>query len=164
MAAYRHGRVRAGVVKAAVVVAAAAGVVACSAIGSQTNAYATLAEARQAGAIDRGWIPEGLPSGAHDLREVHVPGTAERWGLFEFPPDQGDSLRALVDSAELPLGSLECRPPKRIEWWPPALRGRLDPEKLGVTGLRAYRARSADLVYAVNWKQGRAYYWAVPRE
>ena len=48
--------------------------------------------------------------------------------------------------------------PGRIEWWPVILRGTLDAERIQATGLRAYRARSGGLVFAVNWKQGRAYY------
>ncbi|HEX9092926.1 MAG TPA: hypothetical protein VF902_03000, partial [Coriobacteriia bacterium] len=49
-----------------------------------TGTYATLAEARQAGAIERGWIPAFVPAGAHDLREAHDLDTSRRWGLFNF--------------------------------------------------------------------------------
>ena len=72
------------------------GAIACSGIKSQTNSFATLAEARQAGAIANGWIPEGLPAGAHDMREGHVPGTPQRWGLFEYPHAEEAALACAV--------------------------------------------------------------------
>jgi hypothetical protein len=147
-------------------VAAAAAILlagaACSGLNSQTNAFATLAEARQAGALERGWIPQGLPPGSHDLREAHVPGTPQRWGIVNFPPAEGASLRALLDADETSMDGLRCGMPARIEWWPVALRGSLNGSRLASTGLRGYRAKSGDLFFAVNWDQGRAYYWALP--
>jgi hypothetical protein len=133
---------------------------ACAGLNSQTNAFATLAEARQAGAIANGWIPEGLPPGSHDLREAHVPGTPQRWGIVNFPPSESDALRALFQPQEMSLQGQRCDMPRRIEWWPVMLRGDLDGDRLAATGIRAYRAKSGDLVFAVNWNQGRAYYWA----
>ena len=143
--------------------AGAALVAACSGINSQTNSFATLAEARQAGAMRDGWLPEGLPPGSHDIREAHVPGTPQRWGIVNFPPAEADTLRALLQPDELPLTGQRVDAPARIEWWPIALRGQLDGERLGITGIRAYRAKRGDLILAVNWKQGRAYYWAPPQ-
>ncbi len=131
----------------------------CSGINSQTHAYATLAQARQAGAITSGWLPDGLPAGSSDIRTAHVPGTSERWGVVNFPPSEGDTLRTVLDAEELTLTGLNCRAPGRIEWWPTALRGRLDGDRLAATGIRGYRARQGDLIVAVNWAQGRAYYW-----
>ena len=132
----------------------------CSGINSQTNSFATLAEARQAGAVAKGWIPEGLPPGSHDLREAHVPGTADRWGIVNFPDTEAGALRALLQADEIPLAGQRCEIPARIEWWPVALRGQLDAERLAATGLRAYRTKDGALIFAVNWKQGRGYYWS----
>ena len=144
------------------VVAGAALVVACSGIKSQTNSFATLAEARQAGAISSGWIPDGLPAGAHDIREGHVPGTRQRWGLFEYPRAEEAVLRELLRPDEVRSDSGRCEVPARIAWWPLMLRGQVEPDRLAATGLRVYRAQQGDLLYAVNWNQGRAYYWAPP--
>jgi hypothetical protein len=141
-------------------VAGAAFVIACSGIKAQTNSFATLAEARLAGAIDSGWIPDGLPSGAHDIREGHVPGTRQRWGLFEYPHAEETALRELLQPEEVRGDSGRCEVPARIEWWPLMLRGQVDTDRLATTGLRVYRAKQGDLLYAVNWNQGRAYYWA----
>jgi hypothetical protein len=134
----------------------------CSGINSQTNSFATLEEARQAGAIARGWLPDGLPPGSHDIREAHVPGRAERWGIVNFPAAEADALRAIIEPREVPLAGLHCDAPARIEWWPLALRGDLDGERLSITHLQAYRGRDGRLIFAINWNQGRAYYWTPP--
>ncbi|HSC26285.1 MAG TPA: hypothetical protein VLD67_03370 [Vicinamibacterales bacterium] len=139
--------------------AAALSCAACRDLEVVTAVYATLNEARAAGAIERGWIPEGLPQGTHDIREAHDLDSNRRWGLFSFPHDQDGALRALLEPGELSFDALACDIPARIEWWPVLLRGRLDDERIRATGLEAYRAASGDLVFAVNWKQGRAYYW-----
>jgi hypothetical protein len=138
---------------------AVAGVAACSGINAQTNSFATLGEARQSGAVSQGWIPEGLPAGAHDIREGHVPGTRQRWGLFEYPKSEEGSLRALLQPEEIALDRERCEVPGRIEWWPLMLRGALDRERLAATGIRVYRAKEGNLLVAVNWSQGRAYFW-----
>ena len=131
----------------------------CSNTGVITEAYATLAEAQAAGAVDRGWLPRGLPPGARELRVAHDENSPRRWGLYDFPPDQGDALRPLL-GAEISFDGLSCNPPRRIEWWPVLLRTELDGERLKATGLRAYAARDGDLIHAVNWAQGRGYYWS----
>ena len=131
---------------------------ACSGVNSQTNSYATLAEAQQAGAIAHGWIPTGLPATAHDLREGHVPGSNARWGIFEYPAADEKTVQALLEPSELAVNGQECRVPSRIEWWPLMLRGPLDADRLSTTGVRVYRGRTGDLLFAINWRQGRAYY------
>jgi hypothetical protein len=143
-------------VAALIIVAAAA----CSGIKSQTNSFATLVEARQAGAITNGWIPDGLPPGSHDIREGHVPGTSERWGLFEYPHAEEAALRGLLQPDEIAADGQRCDVPPRIEWWPLILRGQLDGTRLAATGVRVYRAKQDELLFAVNWAQGRAYYWS----
>ena len=62
---------------------------------------------------------------------------------------------------ETPLADVSCDIPRRIEWWPVLLRGTLDADTIRTTGLRAHRDRKGELLFLVNWDQGRAYYWAV---
>ena len=137
--------------------------VACSGVNSQTNAFATLAEARQAGAIAQGWIPDGLPSSSHDIREAHLPGTRQRWGIINFSQAEADSLRALLNADEISLDGQRADAPGRIEWWPIVLRGDLQGDRIAATGIRGYRSKDGQLLFAVNWNQGRAYYWAAER-
>jgi hypothetical protein len=144
------------------VVAALIAAAACSGIDAQTNSFATLAEAAEAGAIAKGWMPAGLPPGTRDIRQGHVPGTPQRWGVIEFPLSDTAALRALLEAEELPLDGQRCEIPGRVEWWPVILRGTLVGERIAATQLRAYRAREGNLIFAVNWNQGRAYFWTPP--
>jgi hypothetical protein len=127
-----------------------------------TGSYATLDEARAAGAIAPGRMPDQLPSGSRDLREARDLDTQRRWGLFNFPPNQRDQLLSELDPLEISLTGQTCDVPGRIEWWPLLLRGSLDDERIRTTGIRAYKSKSGDLIFAVNWNQGRAYYWTPP--
>jgi hypothetical protein len=140
----------------AVAVALAAG---CSGVNTRTNAFNTLADARQAGAIEQGLLPDGLPPGTRDIRIGHLPGERVSWGLFNFPPEQDAPLRQILQPQEVSLDGQRVEVPGRIEWWPRALRGALDAEQLAITGLKGYRTLDGAWVVAVNWQQGRAYYW-----
>ena len=141
------------------IIGAVALTVGCAYSDAVTNAYATKAEAEQAGAVERGWVPRGLPQSARDLREAHSTEGKRVWGLFNFAPDDADALRAAVQPVELATGGLRPGVPARIEWWPVLLRSTLDAEQVKAAGLHAYRARSGGLVFVINWKQGREYYW-----
>ena len=132
---------------------------ACSSLKTKTMSYGTLAEARQAGAIEKGWVPEGLPESVFELRVAYVPDGFERWGLLNFPAGAVDGLRALLKPEEIALQGVRCEIPARIEWWPVLVRGDLDAERLAATGTRAYQSRDGRMIFLVNWPQGRAYYW-----
>ena len=135
---------------------AAASACAGSPLSVQVGVYNTVAEARQAGAIAAGWIPEGVPSGAGDLREGHM-ADGRHWGVFSFKPAEEADVRALV-GPEITSGTLTCEPPRRLEWWPRLLLSRFDVDKVRTTGFRLYNA-AGGRTYAINWGQGRAYYW-----
>ena len=142
-----------------IVIAATLGILSCRNVDVVTGSYATLDEARTAGAIAPGRMPENLPSGSHDLREARDLDTQRRWGLFSFPSDQRDQLLELLRPEEIALTGQTCAVPARIEWWPVLLRGNLDDERIRATGIRAYKSKTGDLIFAVNWNQGRGYYW-----
>jgi hypothetical protein len=78
-------------------------VVACTGINAQTYSYATLDDARRAGAVERGWLPDGLPPGAYEIRVAHVPNSPQRWGLFNFPPGEGEVLQRMLAPEEVGL-------------------------------------------------------------
>lgn len=128
---------------------------------TKTMSYATLSEARGAGAIDSGWVPAGLPESVFELRAAYAPDGWQRWGIINFPTAAADGVRALLQTEEAPLTGLRCDIPGRIEWWPVLLRGALDAERIAATGARAYRSRQGNMIYIVNWTQGRGYYWTV---
>jgi len=139
----------------------AVGLASCKAldqsISSKTGVYATVDGARAAGAFDRGWVPEGLPAGASDLRVAYLD-DGTQWGVFAFPPAQGSALHALL-GAEITGNTVHCTAPGRFEWWPRVLRDPIDLNTVHSTGLRVYTSRDGGRTFAVNWNQGRAYYW-----
>ena len=132
----------------------------CSSLDVVTASYASRSEARESGAIDRGWIPTWLPESAQDIREAHGLDSNRRWGLFNFAPAEADRIRAALHAEPISLTGVRCEMPARVEWWPRILRGQLDQARIKDGALEAYRTRSDNLVVVVNWKQGRAYYWS----
>jgi hypothetical protein len=128
----------------------------CGDLRVKMGIYANLDEARKAGAVVAGWVPEGLPSGASDLREGHLP-DGRHWGAFTFPGAEDGPVRGLLGS-EITTGTLSCDPPGRLEFWPRVLHSPVDAERVRSTGFRLYSGRDSR-TYAINWGQGRAYYW-----
>jgi hypothetical protein len=141
-------------VLAAVTLAAA---VACSDINVKTATYANMAEAKPA--VDAGWMPQGLPPSSFEIRAAYDADSWPRWGIINFPAADAGVLRGLLHPEELSLTGVRCEVPGRIEWWPIALRQNLDDERIKATGAKAYRSRTGNWMFVVNWAQGRAYYW-----
>jgi hypothetical protein len=128
----------------------------CGDLRVKMGVYANLDEARKAGALASGWVPEGLAPGTSDLREGHLP-DGRHWGSFTFAAGEDASLRALLGN-EITTGTLACEPPGRLEFWPRVLHGSVDVERVRSTGFKLYSGRDSR-TYAINWGQGRAYYW-----
>jgi hypothetical protein len=126
----------------------------CSDLRVKSGIYANLDEVRKAGAGN--WVPEGLPAAVSDLREGHLP-DGRHWGAFTFPSTDAAPVRTLL-GLEVTSGTIRCEPPGRLEFWPRVLLSPVDIERVRSTGFRIYQGRDARL-YAINWGQGRAYYW-----
>jgi hypothetical protein len=129
---------------------------ACSDLRVKVGVFDTVDEARAAGAVAAGWIPEGLPTGVSDLREGHMP-DGRHWGVFTFPRTEESAIRGLL-GAEIVTGTLTCDPPGRLEWWPRLVRTPVNVEQVRATGFRLHGAPDGR-TYVINWGQGRAYYW-----
>jgi hypothetical protein len=129
---------------------------ACSDLRVKVGVFDTVDEARAAGAVAAGWVPEGLPKGASDLREGHLP-DGRHWGVFTFPRTEDSAVRGLLGQ-EIAAGTLTCDPPGRLEWWPRLVRSPVDVEQVRATGFRVHHGLDGR-TYVVNWGQGRAYYW-----
>ena len=121
-----------------------------------TESYATMAEARAAGAPGRGDLPQGLPEGVYEIRTASDLNSGRRWGLFNFQQTDADTFRSLLAPEEISLEGVACDIPARIEWWPTLLRGQVNAEHAKAAGLQAYRSRQGGLIVVVNFKQGRA--------
>jgi hypothetical protein len=130
--------------------------------------YPSLAEARKAGAIDRGWIPEELlPASSRSLHEVHDLSPSREWCAFEFTPADSRNLRTnlkAVDALPVALGHV---PKPGVAWWPSALTGDLDITEIRKTGLDLYLVtRPATSVsnqtwlFAFDWSTGHGFFYA----
>ena len=134
---------------------------ACTGVNARTTSFASLAEAQEA--IANGWLPSGLPASSYEIRVAYVPDGWQRWGIINFPAADAAQLRAILQPEELSLAGVRCQVPGRIEWWPVQLRQDLDADRIAATGAKAHRARTGNLIFVVNWTQGRAYYWTTER-
>lgn len=128
----------------------------CSDLRVKLGVFATGEEARSGGAIAAGWVPDGIPPLASDLRAGYLP-DGRHWGVFAFRGADADAVRALTRE-EITSGTLTLNPPGRLEFWPRILRTSANLEEVRSTGFRVYRG-SDGRTYAINWGQGRAYYW-----
>jgi hypothetical protein len=128
----------------------------CGDLRVKYNVFNTADEARAGGAIAAGWVPAGIPPSASDLRAGYLP-DGRHWGVFAFRGAGESEVRALTGE-EITSGTLTCDPPGRLEFWPRVLHTPVDVERVRSTGFRLYRGTDAR-TYAINWGQGRAYYW-----
>jgi len=131
-------------------------VLGCGDLRVKMGVYNTLEDARQAGAIANGWVPERVPPTASELREGHMP-DGRHWGVFTFQSADEAAVRALAGE-EITTGTLTCDPPGRLEFWPRLLRTPVDLERVRSTGFRVHRGTDGR-TYAINFGQGRLYYW-----
>jgi hypothetical protein len=102
-------------------------------------------------------VPAALPADAADLREGHLP-DGRHWGVFTFTARDADAVRGLL-GPEITATPPSCDPPGRLEWWPRLLNTPIDLEGVKSTGFRLYTERGGQRAFAINWGQGRAYYW-----
>lgn len=121
------------------------------------SSYPSLADAKRAGAVDRGWLPDFLPPGSRDIHEVHNIDTNQTWCAFAFVFADSDVLRRnllVLGSAE--ISAIYVRSPG-LSWWPDVLEGQLDPDAIARSGFEMYGTGS--VVFAIDWKKGRAFFY-----
>jgi hypothetical protein len=140
-----------------------------------THTYASLEQAIWEGAVRDGWLPDGLPRSAHNIREKHNYEQNTVIASFSFDPSD-NMLPMLSEAEELPGSILEAvRPPvlgARAAWFPDAITD----GKFGMltrTGFRFYRLEQRSKVgqaevtdiwhFAVNREAGTCYLWFFQR-
>ena len=121
-------------------------VAACS--DFKDSSYASMADARRAGAVDRGWLPDLLPDSAINIRERHNLDTNQTWCAFELTPAAVATLRSrLSPMKSADLMNTTVRAPG-ARWWPAVLEGRLDPAAIDKAGMSLYT--SGSLLFALT--------------
>jgi hypothetical protein len=128
----------------------------CGDLRVRIAVFDSVDEARAAGAVAAGWVPDSLPRTASELRIGHMP-DGRYWGVFTFPNADAPAIQSIVGQ-EITSGTLTCDPPGRLEWWPRLVQTPVKVEQVRATGFKVYRGGDGRS-YVVNWGQGRAYYW-----
>jgi hypothetical protein len=129
--------------------------------------YPTLADADKAGAITHGWIPDDLlPPSSRAIHEVHEISPSTEWCAFEFSPADSQNLRTRLKSVAALPPSVNRIPKPGVSWWPAALRGDLDVEKIHRAGFELYLVEmpatsvTTDiLLFAMDWPKGRGFFY-----
>jgi hypothetical protein len=120
------------------------------------SSYTSLTEAREKGAVERGWIPSYLNPKASAIQEVHNLDTNEVCGIFQFPkgesPVEAGKLRS-ISVEEVMKRPFRTADPK---WWPHLLRPPLDPASLKKAELRLLRDPDGGFPFAVDQQKGLA--------
>ena len=142
----------------------------CGCSDSFDASYATLDDARRAGAISRGWIPECLPSSSREIREHHDIDINHGWMRFGFEPaDSVVFLHAIRRVPDDSIRFLQLAIPS-VPWWNSSLSpGRL-PEASNERGflfftLRYEETNEAGTVFTTDWRfalklsEGVGYGW-----
>jgi hypothetical protein len=89
----------------------------CSVAERPEAHYETAAAAREAGAVERGWVPEWLPTEAESIREIHDLDTNEVCLRFSLSPDARtefvSNLDPMAEAAVSRIPGCRLAPP----WW-----------------------------------------------
>jgi hypothetical protein len=101
--------------------------VSCRNVDVVTASYATLAEARAADVMAKGYLPDGLPPGARDIREAHT-AVAPPLGDLQLSARRGH-LAALLEPSELSLEGQSATCPAGSNGGLSSCTNRLDAER-----------------------------------
>ena len=115
-------------------------------------AYPDLQAAKDAGAIERGWIPVWIPPTSYDLRETHDLDSNRSMLAFKYSPR--DAPRPLDVCAEVHAGQLQDVP-FRVSWWP----ADVPPTSVVASQFAFYSCEDGRALLAVSALEGEAYYW-----
>jgi len=129
--------------------------------------YPSLADADKAGAITHGWIPDDLlPGSSHAIHEVHEISPSTEWCAFEFLPVDSQGFRKNLKSVDALPPSVRRVPSPGVSWWPAALKGNLDVNKIHRAGFDLYVAvrpetsvTTETLLFAIDLPKGRGFFY-----
>lgn len=134
-------------------------------IETPIDEYSSIAEARAAGAFERGWLPDFLPPGAIHLREVHDIDTNERWLAFTAPLPELHTLTLRLSplSYEDARRTAVDRPWRVASDWPPELSATIWHTPRSTDLLSYHFSSEAGYCLAIEWRTGRAWGWSCRR-
>jgi hypothetical protein len=111
-----------------------------------------------------------MPVSSRDIHEVHEISPSKEWCAFEFLPADSQGLRKDLQSVDVLEPSLRRVSNPGVSWWPDALMGNLDVEKIHKAGFELYWVVAHDtpsttelLLFAINWANGHAFFYSTRR-
>jgi len=131
--------------------------------------YSSFSDAKKDGAIDRGWIPDFLPETSHNIHELHDTSASTTWCAFEFLPNDNSGLKKQLETPGRSSSLVKRVIDPRKSWWPSFLTGDLDLPTVHAAGFEVYVVVEAEtastndaLLFAINWKDGRGFFFRTP--
>jgi hypothetical protein len=131
--------------------------------------YPTLADAQKDEATTRGWIPDLLPGSSRSIHEIHDISPSTEWCAFEFVPADSQRLRNTLKRVTAPPQPVRRVPNPGVLWWPAALNGNLDVEKIHKEGFELYIVETPDTsvstnisLFAIDWSKGHGFFYSTP--
>lgn len=125
---------------------------ACSRMDVVEREYIDAVALRADGVISKGWVSEGLPSKARQIKLAVNMDTNEAWAKFTATPDDMAAMsrtcpRVEIQAADLPRTSVRS-------WWPDGLT------ESGVQQEKSIHFRCSDGgMFAATADQASAYFW-----
>ncbi|HXF14761.1 MAG TPA: hypothetical protein VN517_16515 [Terriglobales bacterium] len=146
---------------------------ACSMIGChgdrRESFYSSLADAKKAGAVDRGWIPDFLPESSRNVHELHTVSSPTTWCAFEFDPTDSAILRKSLKADAETISRVRSVPNPDKFWWPVVFTGNIESDKVRDAGFDLYALVEPEtlssnevLLFAINWDKGSGFFYRTP--
>jgi hypothetical protein len=142
----------------------------CSEMDIRENYYENMAEARSAGALEAGWIPDIIPPSSTEIHERHDVDSEETWVTFSFSKNDMQEMASRLEQvnvSEVPKENFTSS--GDVDWWPRNLRSSLRNSKGRRTPLEIYKynrmvefathKRSAPCFVVIDWDSNLAYFW-----
>lgn len=133
--------------------------------------YPSLVDAKRAGEVDRGWLPDYLPVSSHAIHIAYDPESPTTWCAFEYSPaDASSLLKNLTRVDTLPSRVKHVDGP-RESWWPHFLTGDLDLAAIHSRGFDVYVAVEPDVqsktnlvLFVLDFGSGRGFFFRTPHQ
>ena len=137
----------------------------------QERFYPSLADATKSGEVTRGWLPDFLPKSSSKIHLLYDPSSPRTWCAFEFSPTDTQRLRGNLTSVEAIPARVRYIEDPHVSWWPTPLTSDLDYERLRREGFVTYVAMEPDiesrtflLLFAIDWTNGRGFFYRTPHQ
>jgi hypothetical protein len=135
-------------------------------------AYDSIAAAKNAGGMDRGWLPEYLPTSSYDIHEVHRVSSPTGWCSFRFNMAGAESFRDTLQASRKQAPTVFHIESPGTTWWPPMLEGEIDFKKVHDAAYDLYQVETPErsamnrtfvYLFAVDWVKGQAFFYQTTR-